>query len=499
MIELYGKNPPQKRWREYARSPRRSGVLFVVVASLIALAFLLRGPGGQQLALASEPQLPINAAFFYAWYPSHWTEEGVFPYTKYSPSLGYYDSMEPDTIRQQLELAERAHLDAFISSWWGQAEVTDTATQEILRVTEESGSRIRWSTYYEGEGYSDPAPDQIASDLSYMAAELFNSPAYLRVNDKPVLFVYGQGHDGCSMVDRWLQAENLAGIDLYLNLKVFEGYADCPSQPDSWHQYSPTSAFEYQAPYSITISPGFSRYGQPTALVRDLTQFTTSVQWMSLATVDWKLITTWNEWLEGTAIEPAGEYGESYVEILCNNLSGTEPCDVNSPTPTASASPGSTATPVSTPASATPTGTATATATPTPQAPAPTPTATPTPEVTASYVPTNAPATGGPSPGLPPPAAPTVTPPRHGKRALLGDINCDSSIDAADAVGILSRFVLNRGDACLSPDSGAYEDGYDVNCDGVVGPGDGLAVLLHLAGADGQGGGDCPAIGSQIE
>jgi hypothetical protein len=446
-------------------------VLVFLVAFPVVLTVLLRPSSSSDRVMASEPQLPITAAFFYSWYPSHWTEEGVFPYTKFTPSLGYYDSTEPALVRQQLDLAERAHLDAFISSWWGPGEVTDTGTQEILGVTEESGSTIRWSIYYEAEGYSDPTPGKIASDLSYMSQQLFSSPSYLRVDDKPVVFVYGQGGDGCSMVNRWLQAESAAGIDLYLNMKVFEGYAGCPSQPESWHQYSPTSGFEYQPPYSVTISPGFSKFGQPTVLPRNLAAFATSVEWMSLASVDWKLVSTWNEWLEGTAIEPAAEYGESYIVILCNSLPGVAPCGESPVT--------STTPPPSLPQ---------VTPSPSISAPTPTPTATPSPG-----------ATDGATPGLPPPAAPTSTTPGQERRTLLGDINCDLQIDGADAVGILIRFALDSGDACQAPTSGSYEDGYDVDCDSVVGPGDALAILLHVANAGGQRDGDCPPIGSEID
>src|SRR4051812_27720193 len=37
---------------------------------------------------------PIKAAFFYPWFPQSWTQLGVYPYTNYHPSLGYYSSID---------------------------------------------------------------------------------------------------------------------------------------------------------------------------------------------------------------------------------------------------------------------------------------------------------------------------------------------------------------------------------------------------------------------
>ena len=32
----------------------------------------------------------------------------------------------------------------------------------------------------------------------------------------------------------------------------------------------------------------------------------------------WQLVTTWNEWGENSAIEPAQEWGSTYVEVLAS-------------------------------------------------------------------------------------------------------------------------------------------------------------------------------------
>ncbi|HEY5626138.1 MAG TPA: glycoside hydrolase family 99-like domain-containing protein [Dehalococcoidia bacterium] len=419
------------------------------------MAFSIPLVADRQLTSAttvSQPQTPITAAFFYPWYPSHWTENGVYPYTNFTPSLGYYSSMDPAVVTEQLTLAGQARIDAFISSWWEPGEVTDVALQQILGITEQTGAAIRWSTYYEGEAYGDPAPATIAADLLYMETNLFSSPAYLRVDDKPVIFVYASGSDGCAMADRWAQAQTIAGIDAYIVLKVFYGYATCADQPESWHQYSPTSAFEYHGPYSVSVSPGFAKIGETAALKRSLATFETGVQWMALVDVDWRLITTWNEWAEGTSIEPATEYGNAYIDILCRNLPGSIDCvsSITTPTPT----PGSTA--------------STDTPLPTDSALPPlAPTATPTPASTA-----------------PPPLS-----------LYGGDGDCDGDTDSVDVLHIL-RFAAGLaaagGGSC--PDAGAtpVSPNGDVDCDDDVDSADALELLRFLAGLPFSLSGSCP-------
>ena len=106
--------------------------------------------------------------------------------------------------------------------------------------------------------------------------------------------------------------------------------------------------------------------------------------------------------------------------------------------------------------------------------------ATPTPEPTATPEPTPT-ATPGPTETPGPSVTPTGTP--SGK-ALFGDVNCDGSVDALDALAIL-RFTaglppLAQQEPC--PDVGAAGAiPGDLDCDGDVDAVDALAVLRHVA------------------
>jgi hypothetical protein len=110
-------------------------------------------------------------------------------------------------------------------------------------------------------------------------------------------------------------------VNAYVVLKVFAGYKTCASQPASWHQYSPAAAADSQAGYSYAIAPGFWLKGQTVRLARDPARWTQNVTDMLASKAPWQLVTTFNEWGEGTAVESATEwpspsgYG-TYVDTL---------------------------------------------------------------------------------------------------------------------------------------------------------------------------------------
>ena len=194
-----------------------------------------------------------------------------------------------------------------------------------MRVGRQVHSPVKFAIYHEGEGQGDPSVASLASDIAHVLA-LARSPRYLRVGGKPVIFAFATAGDGCGMARRWRQA---ARGRVYVVLKVFPGYASCADQPSSWHQYAPVHARVSVKGRSISISPGFFKAGTSTvSLARDLGQFRASVRAMNASRVRWHLITTFNEWGEGTAVEPATSWGRGYIDALASR--GQEPLGISS-------------------------------------------------------------------------------------------------------------------------------------------------------------------------
>jgi hypothetical protein len=295
----------------------------------VRFAILPRGrPGPRHFALRgfrgplpdrSQPTLPLRAAFYYAWFPEAWTQLSMFPYSRYEPALGYYDSADPDVIHRHIAALRYGKFAAAVYSWWGSATGTDGRFGLYLRTSRQTP--LRWAVYYEQEGYGDPDVGQIRDDLEYIRDSYANQPAYLRLNGRFVVFVY-QTNDSCSMAERWAQAN--AAVGAYVVLGVFPGYRNCVSQPEGWHQYGVdfASGEDDQPGYSFTIMPGFWRADEAAPrFARDLSRWRKNVRDMVASGRPLQLVTSFSEWGEGTAVESAREWASasgfgSYLDAL---------------------------------------------------------------------------------------------------------------------------------------------------------------------------------------
>lgn len=268
-----------------------------LVAAVLALGVLRPEPPA---VYAAGPTLPIRAAFYYPWFPQSWTQQSIYPFTWYTPTAGFYDSGSAAIVDEHIALMEYAHINVGISSWWGQGHVTNARVPLLLN--EAHTRNFYWTLYYE------PALDaiQLPSDLTYIYSNYGSDPNFLHVGGKPVLFIYTRSVKTCADVATWVTTN--AGR-FYLDPQVFGGYRLCVPQPDSWHQYAPTSAEDSQHGYSFTISPGFwLRTDAAPRLARDPVRWRTNISDMVASNAPWQLITTFNEWGEGTAVEDATQW-----------------------------------------------------------------------------------------------------------------------------------------------------------------------------------------------
>lgn len=298
-------------------------VLLLTIILMVVGAVTIQS---QNTASAFSETTPIRAAFYYPWYPE--TENWA---TQYHPTLGKYDSSDPAVITKHISQAKDSGLDAFIASWWGQGTKTDQRLPLLLNEANKQNFSI--APYYEHASQVDPTTAEIQSDTSYLKTLADANPSWLRVNNKPVLFVYNTLNPSCDQVAKWVSA----APDWYLQLKVFPGYQNCSVQPDSWHQYGPAAATDQQGMYSYTVSPGFYKFNETAPrLDRDLSRFRTNLESMKASGAQWQLITSWNEWGEGTSIESADEWASAsgsgqYVDTLRSVLVGDTvvPADVD--------------------------------------------------------------------------------------------------------------------------------------------------------------------------
>lgn len=263
---------------------------------------------------------PIRAAFYYPWFPEGWDQSGMKPFTHYQPTLGYYSQDDPAVIRAHIRAMQYGHIQAGIASWWGQGHYTDKRVPALLKAGEELG--FQWALYYENESTGDPSAESIRADLEFIREHYAGSPAYLQIDGRFVIFVYADAQDGCGMSARW-KAANTAGA--FVVLKVFPGYRACPDQPDAWHEYAPVTEKRQIGADSFIISPGYWKAGEDKpGLARDPARWNADIRAMLAAQVRFQLVTTFNEWGEGTAVESAAGWESPsgyglYLDALHND------------------------------------------------------------------------------------------------------------------------------------------------------------------------------------
>ena len=301
--------------RTVVRLVLRRRLWTVLVVALVAI-----GLGGCKVVPPPTSAAPIRAAFYYPWFPQAWAQQGQNPFTNYSPTRGFY-AIDGATVKAQIADMQYGGITVGIASWFGQGSTTDQHWPDLM--TAAKGTGFGWLPYYEPEGVSDPTPQQITSDLHYLWAKYSGSDAgLLYISGKGMaVFVYNADDlttaKGCDTVDRWAAARQLLhdqyNESVYVDLKVFPGYASCTGSAaiDGWHQYGPASANQNFAGApgdgSYAISPGYwksgATFGTTPFLARDRARWQASIAAMTASHAKWQLITTYNEWGEGTAIE----------------------------------------------------------------------------------------------------------------------------------------------------------------------------------------------------
>lgn len=300
--------------------------LIIVALLFTSVAVTVSTPDRYAQAEGTNITFPVTAAFYYPWFPETWSVNRV--HVKYQPTNGYYSSDDAIVVANHMAALDYAHVNVAIASWWGQ-NTHNEAVRIKLMLDKAAATGVKVAFYYEKEGNTiNPTQAEITADLNYLQDTYGSHPGAATVNGKIVVFVYNANDLTCAIADKWKAANT---IGAYIDLKVFSGYRTCTSQPNSWHQYSPASATGTQGSFMYAVSPGYWRADEATPrLARDLTRWQANVSSMKASTANWHLITTFNEWGEGSAVESANEWSSAsgygkYVDVLHDTLTPPVP------------------------------------------------------------------------------------------------------------------------------------------------------------------------------
>ena len=271
------------------------------------------------------------------------------------PVKGAYSSHDPAVIELQIDQAKAAGITGFVVSWWGLTDWDkwhDDSLAMLLKCAEQKDFKV--SIYWErapGEGQGQI--DEAINDISYVLNKYGKSNGFMKVDGKPVIFAYNRVTLFAMPVSSWLAV--IQGIRERAGDFVFFGdIGDEQQSPgaylfDGLHSYGVNlpddlrkhltvdklgALHAFLAKYDtysariarqrnriscLTVSPGFDArkaYKWDTQTDRlDGQTYRTYWDEALKANPDWIIITSWNEWGEGTEIEPSLELGNKYLQI----------------------------------------------------------------------------------------------------------------------------------------------------------------------------------------
>ena len=336
--------------------------LLLLLLSCVATSQAFEDPGEPRLLdfIASEHDRQYTSvphevlAFYYTWYgrpdrPGQWIHWGGedktahdIPESRHYPARGAYDSQDPALIAAHITGAKALGLTGFISTWWGQGSYEDHTFKLLLDQAETNNFKttIYWET---APGKGREQISRAVSDLVYVLKNYGSSRAFLKVDGKPVIFVYGrvmgevplaswpaiitqtraQAGDFLLIADGYNEnfARMFDGLHTYNNCAQVQGKS--PTELRAWSRESYASAVQLARQQGriscVTVIPGYddTKIRKPGLAVDRQDGEVYRVLWREAirAQPDWVLITSFNEWHEGSEIEPSREDGDKYLKL----------------------------------------------------------------------------------------------------------------------------------------------------------------------------------------
>ena len=342
-----------------------------IVVTLLAVVSL----PGSLLAQPPPPKLMVHympvyqAKPYQATWGWHWTMNHYNPDTfdsrgrrniasHYYPLIGPYDSRDPDVCEYHALLMKVAGIDGAIADWSGYSPVYDypminIGTINIFNALSTAG--LRFAICYEDQSIAQQinvgritpaqAVGQAQFDMTYILDHWANKPAYLTLDGKPVVMNFGPQYfyaesDWTSILSVFSTGAQFFPLNYRLGTVAAGAFPWPPMwmsgggvlTPEALNQYL-DDFYASGATWPSVVGgafPGFYDIYQEAGVqpsygyldARSGLTFSETLDRALATTAPVIQLVTWNDFNEGTNIEPSQEYGYQYLIHVQNVARG---------------------------------------------------------------------------------------------------------------------------------------------------------------------------------
>lgn len=315
---------------------------------------------------------PLLMAHYMPWYQTpdasgywgwHWTMDHFDPTqpdangrpqiaSHFMPLTGAYDSQDDAVLEYQVLLMKLSGIDGVIVDWYGiddfrEYAVLNDATVRLFEHIKRAG--LRFIICFEDQIYIHMTHDGYLSDddaipnaqgvMRYMQEQWFSDPAYLSYDGQPLLFTYGPQYfrnpDNWETIFSVLDtAPGLVTLDKHMDWAALSSYPWPPMAQsggiellDRTLERYLTLFYRNAQRHDLIVGSAFPGFLDIYAEAGVRASFgsinphdgETLRDTLDLAleqNADIVQLVTWNDYGEGTIIEPTEEFGYQYLEIV---------------------------------------------------------------------------------------------------------------------------------------------------------------------------------------
>ncbi|MBI2019663.1 glycoside hydrolase family 99-like domain-containing protein [Candidatus Daviesbacteria bacterium] len=296
-------------------------------------------------------------AYYYDWYSGsppylHWSDNNHTPpadlYSAYYPHLGPYDSGDINVIDQHMRWLKVAKVDVILVSFWGKDHQwsKEATIDKIINKAGQYGIKVAFMLE------PKKAAEHLAS-IAYLVDRYGNNTAFYKVvrptlygkstSPRPTFWIYQpmMAYQDSRITPDQIKADFRSKIDTlrgtaYDSIILIENTKEAMLTPDGpkydLDQYHSDGMFNYDADIdyagktfakssnyiaAVQVAPGFDnrKAGGDIVIDRQKGQKYDSM-WSEVARQkpEWVVVLSFNEWGEGTQIEPAKAYPANYLD-----------------------------------------------------------------------------------------------------------------------------------------------------------------------------------------